>query len=185
MSSDLVSSAQKTLKAPIHCRGVGLHSGAHVEMTLFPAAPNTGIRFRRSDMNGVEIEASWRNVVESTLCTTLSNGKGVSIATVEHLMAAFAGLEVDNAVVEVDGPEVPIMDGSAEPFVAAIDQAGIAVLPATRRCIQVLKPVRVDGKPSTVQASPVLGEHTDSVLHDWLGLSADDVGALRGKGALG
>ncbi len=145
MSSILVCVAQKTLKAPIHCRGVGLHSGAHVEMTLLPAAPNTGIRFRRSDRD-CEIEASWRNVVESTLCTTLANGKGVSIATVEHLMAAFAGLEIDNVVVELDGPEVPAMDGSAAPFVFLIECAGLVEQNAPRRVIKVLKPVSV-GSP--------------------------------------
>jgi UDP-3-O-[3-hydroxymyristoyl] N-acetylglucosamine deacetylase len=142
----LANNAQKTLKAPIHCRGVGLHSGVPIEMMLHPAAANTGIRFRRSDMNGVEIEASWRNVVESTLCTTLSNGKGVSIATVEHLMAAFAGLEVDNAVVELNGPEVPAMDGSAAPFVFLIECAGLIEQNAARRIIKILKPVSV-GSP--------------------------------------
>jgi UDP-3-O-[3-hydroxymyristoyl] N-acetylglucosamine deacetylase len=146
MSRNLVSCAQKTLKAPIHCRGIGLHSGAHVEMTLHPAAPNTGIRFRRSDRDHVEIEASWRNVVESTLCTTLANGTDNSIATVEHLMAAFAGLEIDNAVVELDGPEVPAMDGSAAPFVFLIECAGLVEQNATRRVIRVLKPVSV-GSP--------------------------------------
>jgi UDP-3-O-[3-hydroxymyristoyl] N-acetylglucosamine deacetylase len=150
----LASNAQKTLKAPIHCRGVGLHSGAHIEMTLHPAPANTGIRFRRSDKNGVEIEASWRNVVESTLCTTLSNGKGVSIATVEHLMAALAGLEVDNVVVELDGPEVPAMDGSAAPFVFLIECAGLVEQDAPRRVIKVLKPVSVGTPGKTASLAP-------------------------------
>ncbi|HXP12650.1 MAG TPA: UDP-3-O-acyl-N-acetylglucosamine deacetylase [Stellaceae bacterium] len=154
MSSNLVSCAQKTLKAPIHCRGIGLHSGAHIEMTLHPASPNTGIRFRRSDRNGLEIEASWRNVVESTLCTTLANGKGVSIATVEHLMAAFSGLEVDNAVVELDGPEVPAMDGSAAPFVFLIECAGLVEQNAPRRVIRVLKPVSVGSSGKSAALVP-------------------------------
>jgi UDP-3-O-[3-hydroxymyristoyl] N-acetylglucosamine deacetylase len=154
MSSNLVSVAQKTLKAPIHCRGIGLHSGAHIEMSLHPAAPNTGIRFRRSDMNGVEIEASWRNVVESTLCTTLANGEGVSIATVEHLMAAFAGLEIDNVVVELNGPEVPAMDGSAAPFVFLIECAGLVEQDAPRRVIKVLKPVSVGSQGKSAALVP-------------------------------
>ncbi len=137
-----VSGRQKTLGAPIHCRGIGLHSGAHIEMVLRPAAPNTGIRFYRSDLNA-ELAADWRNAVDSPLCTTLSNGKGVSVGTVEHLMAAFAGLEVDNAVVELDGPEVPAMDGSASPFVFLIECAGFAEQDAPRRLIRVLKPVSV------------------------------------------
>jgi UDP-3-O-[3-hydroxymyristoyl] N-acetylglucosamine deacetylase len=134
--------AQKTLKAPIHCRGVGLHSGARIELTLHPAAPDTGIRFRRSDKNGAEIEAVWRNVTESSLCTTIA-AKGVSVATIEHLMAAFAGLEVDNAVVELDGPEVPAMDGSAAPFVFLIECAGLVEQNVPRRVIKILKPINV------------------------------------------
>ena len=138
-----MSSAQKTLKAPIHCRGIGLHSGAHIEMTLHPAAPDTGIRFRRRDLGTTEIRAHWRNVVDSSLCTTLGNGKGVSIATVEHLMAAFGGLEVDNVLVELNGPEVPVMDGSAAPFVFLIECAGLVEQDAPRRAVRVLKPVSV------------------------------------------
>ncbi|HKR19554.1 MAG TPA: UDP-3-O-acyl-N-acetylglucosamine deacetylase [Stellaceae bacterium] len=136
------SGMQKTLKAPIHCRGIGLHSGAHVEMVLRPAAPDSGIRFYRSDRN-TEIVADWRNVVESPLCTTLTNSKGVSVGTVEHLMAALAGLEVDNVTVELDGPEIPVMDGSASPFVFLIDCAGLTEQDAPRRVIRVLKPVSV------------------------------------------
>ncbi|MDE2228980.1 MAG: UDP-3-O-acyl-N-acetylglucosamine deacetylase [Alphaproteobacteria bacterium] len=136
------SGMQKTLKAPIHCRGIGLHSGAHIEMVLRPAAPDTGIRFYRSDLN-TEIAADWRNAVDSPLCTTLANAKGVSVGTVEHLMAAFAGLEVDNAVVELDGPEIPAMDGSASPFVFLIECAGLVGQDAPRRVIRVLKPITV------------------------------------------
>jgi UDP-3-O-[3-hydroxymyristoyl] N-acetylglucosamine deacetylase len=131
---------QKTLKSAIHCRGVGLHSGAKVGIRLCPAAPDTGIVFRRG---GVSIPALWSNVVDSTLNTTLSNGEGVTVGTVEHLLAAIAGCEVDNVVIEVDGPEVPIMDGSAEPFVFLIDCAGLVEQDAPRRAIKVLRPVTV------------------------------------------
>lgn len=136
------SGMQRTLKAPIHCRGIGLHSGAHVEMTLRPAAPDSGIRFYRSDCN-TEIPADWRNVVDSPLCTTLTNSKGDSVGTIEHLMAALAGLEVDNVMIELDGPEIPVMDGSASPFVFLIECAGLTVQDAPRRVIRVLKPVSV------------------------------------------
>jgi UDP-3-O-[3-hydroxymyristoyl] N-acetylglucosamine deacetylase len=132
--------AQKTLKSAIHCRGVGLHSGMKVGMRLCPAAPDTGVVFRR---DGVSIAAVWSNVVDSTLNTTLSNGEGIKIGTVEHLLAAFSGCEVDNVVVELDGPEVPIMDGSAEPFVFLIDCAGLVEQDAPRRAIKVLRPITV------------------------------------------
>ncbi len=110
-------------------------------MTLHPAAPDTGIVFRRSDRAGAEIKACWRNAIEQPLCTRLDNGEGLSVATVEHLMAALGGLEIDNAVIELDGPEVPVMDGSAAPFVFLIECAGIAEQDAPRRAIKVLKPI--------------------------------------------
>jgi UDP-3-O-[3-hydroxymyristoyl] N-acetylglucosamine deacetylase len=134
---------QKTLKSSIHCRGVGLHSGQAISMILHPAPADTGIVFRRSDMGGAELAASWRNAVDSALCTRIDNREGVSVATIEHLMAAFAGLEIDNALVELDGPEVPIMDGSAAPFAFLIECAGTAELDATRRAVKVLKTVTV------------------------------------------
>lgn len=136
---------QQTLKTPISCRGIGLHSGARVSMTLLPAEPDTGILFRRTDAayNGRELKADWRNAVESALCTTLTDGEGFSIATIEHLMAAFAGAGIDNAVVELDGPEVPIMDGSASPFLFLIECAGIFQQEVARRAIKILKPVTV------------------------------------------
>ena len=141
---------QKTLKAPIRCRGIGLHTGVKVSMTLRPAPIDAGIAFRRSDL-GVEIGASWKSIANSALCTTLGCN-GASVATVEHLMAAFAGLEVDNAIVELDGPEVPAMDGSAAPFVFLIERTGLVEQDAPRRAIQVLKPVRVsaDGKSAAL-----------------------------------
>jgi len=140
---------QQTLKAAIHCRGVALHSGARVAMTLCPAAPDTGIVFRRTDRDGIELAARWHNAVEQPLCTRLDDGRGHSISTVEHLMAAFAGLEIDNAIVDIDGAEVPAMDGSAAPFVFLMECAGIVEQGAPRRAVRVLKPVRVgDGGKS-------------------------------------
>jgi len=123
-------------------------------MSLHPAAADTGIVFRRVDANGAEIRANWRNIVDSTLCTTLGGEGGLKIATVEHLMAAFAGLEVDNALVEIDGPEVPVMDGSAAPFVFLIECAGLVEQAAARRAIKVLKPISVGSKGNSAALVP-------------------------------
>jgi UDP-3-O-[3-hydroxymyristoyl] N-acetylglucosamine deacetylase len=111
-------------------------------MTLVPAASDTGIVFRRADA-GAEIRASWVNAIESPRCTMLSNGEGITIGTVEHLMAALAGAEIDNVIVELDGPEVPIMDGSSAPFLFLIECAGVVEQDSARRAIKVLKPVSV------------------------------------------
>ncbi len=142
---------QKTLKSAMRCAGVGLHSGLPIAMTLHPAAIDAGIAFRRNDA-GVEIGATWRNLVPSTLCSMLA-ADGVSVGTVEHLMAAFAGLEIDNALVEIDGAEVPAMDGSAAPFVSLIERAGIVEQNAPRRAVEILKPVRVadDGAEAALE----------------------------------
>lgn len=148
---------QKTLKAAIRCRGVGLHTGARINLVLHPAAPGTGIVFRRRDLGGVEIAAHLRNIVDSTLCTTIGNDTGVKIATIEHLMAALAGLEIDNAIVELDGPEVPVMDGSAAPFVFLIECAGVVEQLAPRRGIKVLKPVRVGVNGNAASLVPADG----------------------------
>src|SRR5689334_2689417 len=140
---------QRTLKTAIHCRGVALHTGARVAMTLCPAAPDSGIVFRRTDRDGADVAARWHNVAAQPLCTRIDDGSGASISTVEHLMAALAGLEIDNAVIEIDGPEVPVMDGSAAPFVFLIECAGIVEQDAPRRAIRILKPVVIeDGEKS-------------------------------------
>ena len=137
---------QRTLRAPIHCSGVGLHTGAVINMTLIPADPNTGILFRRTDLkNGArDIPARFDAVIDTRLCTTIGNDHNGSVATIEHLMAALAGCGVDNAVVEIDGPEVPVMDGSSEPFVFLIDCAGVVEQSAERSVVRVKRPVRVD-----------------------------------------
>src|SRR5712671_4995505 len=142
MLGDMTTASQQTLKTLIGCRGVGLHSGRKVRMTLRPAPPDTGIVFRRTDA-GAEIQASWVNTIAAPLCTVLSNGEGITIGTVEHLLAALAGGEIDNAIVELDGSEVPIMDGSAAPFLFLIECAGIVEQDVARRAIKVLKPVSI------------------------------------------
>jgi UDP-3-O-[3-hydroxymyristoyl] N-acetylglucosamine deacetylase len=154
---DVGIALQKTLKSAIHCRGIALHSGARVAMTLHPSAPDTGIVFRRTDRAGAEIKADWRSAVEQALCTRLDNGEGLSVATIEHLMAALAGLEIDNALIEIDGPEVPVMDGSAAPFVFLIECAGIVEQDAPRRAIKVLKPITVGEDGKTASLTPDAG----------------------------
>jgi UDP-3-O-[3-hydroxymyristoyl] N-acetylglucosamine deacetylase len=122
-------------------------------MTLLPAPPDAGIVFRRTDAEA-EIRASWVNTIDAPLCTVLSNGEGITIGTVEHLMAALAGAAIDNAIVELDGPEVPIMDGSAAPFLFLVECAGIVEQDAARRAIKVLKPVSVIEADATAALLP-------------------------------
>ncbi|HEX2117241.1 MAG TPA: UDP-3-O-acyl-N-acetylglucosamine deacetylase [Alphaproteobacteria bacterium] len=149
--SAIANVREKTLKTAIHCTGTGLHSGAKVSMTLKPAPAGTGIVFRRTDMpSGVgEIRALWSNVIDTRLCTALGNDHGVRVSTIEHLMAALYGGEIDNAIIEINGPEVPIMDGSAQPFVFLIECAGVVEQDRPRRAIQIVRPVSVaEGKRS-------------------------------------
>ncbi len=141
----LETGRRRTLKAEIGCVGVGLHGGRRASLTLAPAAPGTGIRFRRTDLGGIEIPARFDHVVETRLCTALAlpDRPEARIGTVEHVMAALAGCGVDDAIVAVDGPEVPILDGSAAPFVFLIDCAGIALHAGVPEAVEVLRPVRV------------------------------------------
>src|SRR6187551_214073 len=132
---------QRTLKNVIRATGVGLHTGDKVYMTLRPAAVDTGIVFRRVDLsNPVDIRSCCENVGDTRLSTTLVKGD-VRIATVEHLLSAMAGLGIDNAYVDLSAPEVPIMDGSAGPFVFLLQSAGIAEQTAPKRFIRIRKPV--------------------------------------------
>ena len=138
---------QTTLKKSVTVSGQGVHSNAPVSMVLNPAPANTGIVFVRTNLpNGSErtIEAKWSRVSATALCTVLGDTSRGAVSTVEHLMAALMGLGIDNVSIEIDGPEVPIMDGSAAAFVAAIDWAGVKLLTATRRYIKILKPIRVE-----------------------------------------
>lgn len=138
---------QKTLKTSVRCSGIGVHGGQTVTMILHPAPADSGIRFRRVDLadasgQAPEITADWRNVVCTRLCTTLGTpDKAVTIGTVEHLIAALAGAEIDNVLIEINGPEVPIMDGSAAPFLFLIDCAGTVEQDAPRRFLRILAPV--------------------------------------------
>jgi UDP-3-O-[3-hydroxymyristoyl] N-acetylglucosamine deacetylase len=139
---------QTTLRDSATLTGIGVHSGLPVTLTIHPAEIDCGITFLRSGNDGCpdrEVRADLQAVTGTAFATVLGDTKGPLCSTAEHVLAALSGLGVDNAIVEIDGPEVPIMDGSAAPFVAAIEQVGIAMLPARRRCIRVLKPVRVAG----------------------------------------
>lgn len=145
---------QRTPNKIIQATGVGLHSGEKVLLTLHPAPDNTGIVFRRIDLDPiVEIPASFENVCETKMCTTLQHN-GVKVATVEHLLSAFAGLGIDNAYVDVNAAEVPIMDGSAAPFVFLIQSAGIREQVAKKRYIRILKRVRIEEDGKYVQFLP-------------------------------
>ena len=147
---------QRTLKTSIGCCGIGLHSGAMVTMHLRPAAPNTGIRFRRTDVagRGVEIPALWSQVGDTRMNTTLTNGDGVTIGTIEHLMSAFAGAGIDNCLIDINAAEVPVMDGSASPFLFLIDCAGVLEQEAPKRAIRVLKRVAVQDGERMVSLTP-------------------------------
>ncbi len=138
---------QATLNNRIDLSGVGVHSGVPVSISLLPADPNTGVVFQRTGVNGsddVDIPAIVRSVGATDLCTVLGDPSGVNVATVEHLMAALRALDVDNVIVEIDGAEVPVMDGSSEVFVDAIDQVGLTRQAVRRRYIRVIKPIGVD-----------------------------------------
>jgi UDP-3-O-[3-hydroxymyristoyl] N-acetylglucosamine deacetylase len=139
-------SQQTTLRAAITLSGAGVHSGDEVRLILHPAEADHGIAFLRTGLSGGFdrlIDARHIAVTATELCTVIGDRESGAVATIEHLMAAFTGLGVDNVLVEIDGPEVPIMDGSAAPFIDAIDQVGIVSLNASRRYLKVLKAVRV------------------------------------------
>ncbi len=148
---------QRTLKNTIRATGVGLHTGEKVYMTLRPAPVNAGITFRRIDLDEpVDIKADAHHVGDTMLGTTLVNGD-VRVATVEHLLSAFAGLGIDNAYVDVSAPEVPIMDGSAGPFVFLLQSAGIEEQSAAKRFIRIKKTVRVEHEDKWAQCEPYEG----------------------------
>lgn len=139
--------AQTTIGDSVSLVGIGVHSGGRVGLTLHPADEDTGIVFLRTDIRGsrdVEIRADWSSVSATELCTVIGDPARATVATIEHLMAALRGLGIDNVLVEIDGPEVPVMDGSSRAFVDAIDSVGLVTQSARRRFVKVLKPVRVE-----------------------------------------
>jgi UDP-3-O-[3-hydroxymyristoyl] N-acetylglucosamine deacetylase len=153
---------QRTLKEIVTTIGVGLHSGRKVTLTLRPAAANTGVVYRRTDLNPpVDFPADPASVRDTVLCTALVNDDGVRISTVEHLNAALAGMGIDNVIVEVDAPEIPIMDGSASPFVYLLQSAGIQTLNAPKRFIRIKKPVRFEDGDKWAELVPYNGFRMD------------------------
>jgi len=147
---------QRTVKTAIDCVGVGVHSGQRVTLTIRPAATDHGIVFRRADL-GRCIEARFDNVIDTRLCTVLADPAMPSarVGTVEHLMAALSALNIDNALIDVDGPEIPILDGSAAPFVFLLDCAGAAEQDAPRRIIEVRRAVRVSEGEAWAELRPL------------------------------
>ncbi|HAS64521.1 MAG TPA: UDP-3-O-[3-hydroxymyristoyl] N-acetylglucosamine deacetylase [Vibrio sp.] len=153
---------QRTLKEIVKTTGVGLHSGRKVTLTLRPAATNTGVIYRRTDVNPpVDFPADPESVRDTMLCTALVNDQGIRISTVEHLNAALAGMGIDNIIVEVDAPEIPIMDGSASPFVFLLQQAGVEEQNAAKRFIRIKKPVRFEDGDKWAEFKPFNGFRMD------------------------
>lgn len=153
---------QKTLKSAISCTGVGLHSGEKVSMTLIPAEVGAGITFRRTDVagEGMEVKAAFNSVCDTRLCTTIG-AQGKAIGTVEHLMAAFAGAGIDNALIEIGGAEVPVMDGSAAPFLFLISCAGVVEQDAPRKAVRVLKSIKICAGEKVASLRPSEGFSVD------------------------
>jgi len=146
---------QKTLATPIKFKGVGLHTGKNVSMTIYPSEPNTGITFKRIDLkNNNVVVPNVYNVTNATLCTTVSNDYGVSVSTIEHLMSALSGMHIDNINILINGPEVPIMDGSSKPFVELIEKIGVKCQNKKRKILKVKKEILVSSENSFVKLSP-------------------------------
>jgi UDP-3-O-[3-hydroxymyristoyl] N-acetylglucosamine deacetylase len=147
---------QNSLLSPATFTGLGLHTGAPVRMTVRPAAADHGVWFRRTDVADLDpmVPARWNAVTPSRLCTVVENADGVSVSTIEHVMAALAGSGIHNAVIDIDGPEVPILDGSAVPFVEGFLAAGLDELDAPVRAVRVLKPVEVRDGEAVARLDP-------------------------------
>lgn len=147
---------QTTIKGPVSCYGIGVHSGERASINLLPAKENTGIVFKRTDVaNGQNfIEANYKNVCDTVLSTSISNNFGVKVSTIEHLMAALWGCNIDNVIIEIDGPEVPIMDGSSAPFVFLIECAGMKQQNTNKKILQVNKRIEIIHQNAEVYLEP-------------------------------
>jgi UDP-3-O-[3-hydroxymyristoyl] N-acetylglucosamine deacetylase len=163
MSKRFIGSRQTTIAREVELSGTGVHSGAPVSLVLHPAEADTGYKFLVSKRGRIisEISADVRSVKNLTLCTVIGDDTGVTVSTVEHLLAALRGLSIDNCYIEIDAREVPIMDGSAAAFVAAIDDVGIRELQQPRKFIKVLKPIRVQDGDCWGELIPHSGFHLD------------------------
>jgi UDP-3-O-[3-hydroxymyristoyl] N-acetylglucosamine deacetylase len=147
---------QHTIQHSVHCYGNGLHSGLPAGLSLYPAPENTGIVFVRTDLvsGDNEIKADFRNVTETMLGTTIANHDRVSVSTIEHLMAAIWACGIDNLRIEIDGPEVPIMEGASESFLFLLECAGVETQKAARQIIKVLKPITIEDQGATITLQP-------------------------------
>ena len=146
---------QKTLKKEVSFTGIGLHSGEKVKVTLLPANSNSGITFKRTDLEkNNEILASFNNVSSAKLCTKIENDFGVSVSTIEHLMAAFYICGIDNLIVNLNGSEVPIMDGSSKDFVEIIKNCGLKTLEGKRKFIKIKKKVELKEQEKLINITP-------------------------------
>lgn len=146
---------QITLKTPVTAQGVGLHSGKVVTLTMNPAPAGHGIVFQRIDLEGApKIPALWDRVTDTRMCTLISDENGVSVGTIEHLMSALRAAHVDNVLIQLDGPEVPIMDGSAEPFDFLITCAGLQLQEAARKTLHIKKAIRVQDGDKWAEFTP-------------------------------
>ena len=146
---------QQTLLEPLEINGVGLHSGVNVKIKLIPAETDYGVKFVRTDLkqNNI-IHALWSNVTNTQLSTTISNNFGANVSTVEHLMSALSGLHIDNLRIEIDGPEVPIMDGSSKNFVELIDKNSLKIQNKKRKIIKIKKKIKVEKDDSSIELVP-------------------------------
>lgn len=152
----MTSKSQRTINSKISCKGIGVHSGDHALMTFVPAPVNTGIVFRRTDFDKEKslIKAKYDNVVGTNLGTSLTNKYGAKVSTVEHLMAAIWGCNIDNLYIDIQGEEIPIMDGSSQPFIFLFECAGIKTQNQPRKVIEILKTVRVEEDDKFAQVKP-------------------------------
>ncbi len=168
------ASAQRSVKSTIGCVGVGLHSGSRVRLSLHPAPVGHGIVFRRTDL-GVDIPARYDFVSDTTLCTQIADPRRpeARVGTIEHLMAAIGGLGIDNLLVELDGPELPILDGSAAPFVFLLDCAGIEAQAASRPVLDILRPVRVAEGEAFAELRPLGVPGSEEALDMALSINFD------------
>lgn len=176
---------QQTFASTLSIQGIGLHSGRDITLTLRPAPVDSGITFIRTDLSGDnEIPARWDSVVDTQLCTVIGNKAGATVGTIEHLMAALRGCYVDNAIIEVSGPEVPAMDGSSAPFVSLIDKAGIQRQSKPRRFIQILKSVEIEDGDKKIALSPAAnGSRFAAEIdfdHPMIGRQRHEIGLVNG-----
>lgn len=176
---------QHTIKNAATITGVGLHSGVETTMRLCPAPASSGIVFVRTDVSdrNNRVPALWDKVVDSRLCTLIANEDGVSVGTIEHLMAAIAASGIDNLIVELDGPEVPILDGSSVEFISVIQATGLKAQAAPRRAIKILKEVTIVDGDKTVTLRPDTGMRFDMRIdfsHPFIGLQEYSLDLLEG-----